>query len=596
MNFLRFRMSSRLKLRDRMIAMSLLTSVIPVILFAIYFYQSNRAEATEQTVADTLGTIRQLNSNIANQLDAYAKITSLLYLDDRLADYMSVDYGDPRNRDLLLSAYQYINGRFGNIHVLHPDISELVVYTANTSIPSDGQYVKHMSERSGDDAWFAQVDGAKGNVVFSGPHQDGRGNPVISLGRSLNLLNLNYPYGTLVLSIKESEFYSFIEKNKKHDIYVADASGTILTGSDRTLIGAGMAAVLGEAYGAMGARTGSVESSYGGKRALIVYDTLPNGWRTYAFVPHEEFLSATSKSARGIVLLSLFSLLFSSVIIVLYSRAFTGRIERLLRMMRRLETENFDPLSGENGRDEIGYLTLSFQRMAGRLKELINEVYKKEIAKKEAEMNMLQAQINPHFLYNTLYSISALAAMRQDNPVSEMAAHLARFYRVSLNKGRHVITLREELELTKSYVSIQQLRFENQFRIAFQTDESLLDVPTIKLILQPFIENAINHAIWDPHSAVGIVVKAYREEDYLRLDVIDDGMGMTAETLAGINRESESGEGGYGIRNVRERIRLHYGPDSDVTVSSRLGMGTRVSIRIPLGPEPGAARGAEASG
>jgi two-component system sensor histidine kinase YesM len=195
-------------------------------------------------------------------------------------------------------------------------------------------------------------------------------------------------------------------------------------------------------------------------------------------------------------------------------------------------------------------------------------------------MSMLQAQINPHFLYNTLASISALAMKHDDPQIQDMVSNLAKFYRVSLNKGKTIITLSEELRLTQSYVAIQQIRYGEMLRVQYDIDETALVHHSVKLMLQPFVENAIHHAFWDEDLGITVVIRCYREADDIWLEVVDDGMGMTPDALEKVRAMQETG---YGIRNVSERIKLAFGDDYGVTIASRLGIGTQVRIRLPAG-------------
>ncbi|MCL6456463.1 MAG: histidine kinase, partial [Gorillibacterium sp.] len=226
-----------------------------------------------------------------------------------------------------------------------------------------------------------------------------------------------------------------------------------------------------------------------------------------------------------------------------------------------------------------GQLSFAFNKMALRIQTLIDDVYLKEIAMKEAELNTLQAQINPHFLYNTLSSISSLALKEGAKQVHQMVNYLAKYYRISLNKGKTIILFEQEINMVKNYVSIQEIRFRGKLRMHYDLDKNLFKQSTIKLILQPFIENCINHAIWD-ESGINIIVKVKQDGDDILLKVIDDGMGMTRERLEQSFHKTDQ-TSGYGIKNVNDRIKLTYGDRYGVEIFSRLGIGTSVTIRIP---------------
>jgi two-component system sensor histidine kinase YesM len=221
--------------------------------------------------------------------------------------------------------------------------------------------------------------------------------------------------------------------------------------------------------------------------------------------------------------------------------------------------------------------------MSQRLSSLISDVYKKEIDKKEVEMNVLQAQINPHFLYNTLASISSLAIRNSDPRMNKMVTDLAKFYRISLNKGKNQISIHEEIQLTRYYVAIQEVRFADLIRVHYEIEDAVMPCPIVKLTLQPFVENAMNHAIWDDKLGINIIIKAYFEGTDIVLKVIDDGMGMRRQDGGGreLPASGDTLLSGYGIRNVDNRIKLLYGDSYGISIFSRLGIGTTVTIRIP---------------
>jgi two-component system sensor histidine kinase YesM len=262
------------------------------------------------------------------------------------------------------------------------------------------------------------------------------------------------------------------------------------------------------------------------------------------------------------------------------SKFMTKRIEFLLQQIRKVERGSFALSFKPMGDDEIGQLSFALNKMSVTIQDLIHDVYKTELSKNEAEMTSLQAQITPHFLYNTLASISALAIKNNNPQVHRMADDLARFYRISLNKGKKCITIEREIKLTEHYISIQKTRFEGLFNVHYVLDEGLYRNTTLKLIVQPFIENCINHAIWDDECGINIVIKLAADGDDVLFSVIDDGMGMPRDEFEKMRNRIEQPEG-YGIYNVDKRIKLAYGERYGVQVYSRLGIGTSVQIRIP---------------
>ena len=222
------------------------------------------------------------------------------------------------------------------------------------------------------------------------------------------------------------------------------------------------------------------------------------------FLSHhiDEIMRSSRKTAMQIVVIALFSLVLSILMIIVIAKYLSRRLRKLNLQAAQVEQGNFTLLPDDFSKDEIGQLSAAFNKMSTRLKDLIDKLYVKEIAKRDAELYALQSQINPHFLYNTLSGISSLAIQNGDIEVSKIVNHLARFYQTSLNMGHQYITLEKEIALTKHYLAIQHMRFDDSFIEHWEVDESLSTHETLKLLLQPFVENAINHAIYDDHKCL----------------------------------------------------------------------------------------------
>lgn len=225
--------------------------------------------------------------------------------------------------------------------------------------------------------------------------------------------------------------------------------------------------------------------------------------------------------------------------------------------------------------------------MTKRLQVLIDELYVKEIAKRDAELYALQSQINPHFLYNALSAVSSLAIRKGDTQVSSLVGHLSRFYQVSLNMGRKTISIEKELAITRHYLAIQHIRFADMFEETITVDETLMQHETLKLMLQPFVENAINHAMRDDSDKLHIRISVQKipfkdGKEAVCFEVEDDGPGIPAEKVENLTQSQP--DTGYGIFNVNERIQLAYGKEYGVTIHSSPEQGTLVRLTIPLRP------------
>lgn len=567
-----------LSLRSKLFAVFCIVSILPLLFFVKYSYDTTKRELTSQIYTNMIATTDQLNANLETKLDSYSKISASIYLDSTLRLLLTKDYTEDSTE--YLDSYIYFNNVINNVLATNPDIRAVSIYTSNTTFPADSVYIKRIDAAAKATNWYESIAHSYGNVTYSVSATTAVTEPVFKLARLLNNNSLNFPYGILTFDIAEADIYRLMEKeDKQKDIYIVNENGNILSNRNKALLNQNIGTLIPGTFGEN--NSGSFDSMYNGEKSLVVYNTIKNGWKTISVIPYKSFITNAQIASKRILIIALSSIAISVVLIYITSRFFTKRIESLLQVIRRVEREDFNVSMKFMGHDEIGQLSFAFKKMTGRLKELINEVYKKEISKKEAEMNMLQAQINPHFLYNTLASISALAVKHKDNTTNEMVSHLAKFYRISLNKGKMILPISEEIKLTKYYIAIQQIRFEGLLRLHYAIDDSVLVYQTVKLALQPFVENAINHAVWDDEVGLNIIIKVYKDDRDIYLEVIDDGMGIRTETLERALNKIDHGSG-YGITNVDQRIKLAFGDEYGVTIYSKFGIGTKAQIRIPL--------------
>lgn len=266
-------------------------------------------------------------------------------------------------------------------------------------------------------------------------------------------------------------------------------------------------------------------------------------------------------------------------------------IIKLRRLMEQAETGNLAVRFPDPPNDEIGRLGQSFNTMIGEIAKLLDQVYVEQQKKREAEFRILQAQIKPHFLYNTLDTIHWMAHEKGASDIVGIVDALTRLFRISLSKGRDVIRLEEELEHVTSYLVIQKIRYLDKFDYTIQVDPGLLALPVVKLTLQPLVENALYHGIKEKVGPGRLTVSARQEGAQLVLAVVDNGAGMTPETLASLERNlsqrEEPSAQGFGVFSVHHRIRLVFGEGWGLSYQSILGQGTTVTVRQPLGSEGG---------
>jgi two-component system sensor histidine kinase YesM len=256
-------------------------------------------------------------------------------------------------------------------------------------------------------------------------------------------------------------------------------------------------------------------------------------------------------------------------------------IQKLARSMSVVRDGNFDVKLSYKRNDEFAFLITAYNKMVEQIKELIDKLYVSELNKKEAELRSLQAQINPHFLYNTLDSVNWLALKHDVPDFSTMVTSLSDFFRYSLNKGRDIIPLRDEKNQVKCYLDIQKIRFKDKLDYGIDFPEDILEYQTVKLILQPIVENAIVHGIEKRRGKGMIDIAASMTEDTIEIRISDNGIGTNVAELNSLLAGKAGIGKTYGIRNVHVRIRNAFGEKYGLTFEDNVFGGVTVIIRIP---------------
>jgi two-component system sensor histidine kinase YesM len=249
-----------------------------------------------------------------------------------------------------------------------------------------------------------------------------------------------------------------------------------------------------------------------------------------------------------------------------------------------VEKGDFDAKVKIEGKDEVNQLASTFNNMTDKIKKLINEVYINKIRQKELEMQMLQNQMNPHFLYNTLESIHMMAEVNRDKEVSRMARTLGKLLRYGIGRKQEQVTVKEEVEHLEDYIMLQKVRFEDIFVITVNVDRSLYECIIIKMILQPLVENAVYHGMENRSEGGKIEVKGYKSGEKIVFEVVDNGKGIDETQVKKLNdyiNDRNNSFKSIGLKNINKRIRLYYGSLYGVEITSKIGIGTILKVIVP---------------
>jgi two-component system sensor histidine kinase YesM len=307
---------------------------------------------------------------------------------------------------------------------------------------------------------------------------------------------------------------------------------------------------------------------------------------------YQEMRTGFTRWRYSYVALMFFAAGFSVLAAWGISRSIYIPIKKLHDVTSTITKNDLQALVTSDNVDEITELGMSFNIMIGKIKDLLDAKVKEQEYLKKAELRALQAQINPHFLYNTLDTIIWMAEAKQTDKVIEIVSALSSFFRISLSKGRDWITIGEEIERTRSYLTIQKMRYRDILNFKIEVDDQTIDNTILKLILQPLVENALYHGIKNKRSGGTIIVRAIQKNgDEILLEVEDDGIGFTAEKLANVQAELQDDSGdirldaGFGIDNVNKRIKLYYGKQYGLSIRSEYLKGTCFTLLIPAKKE-----------
>ncbi len=367
-------------------------------------------------------------------------------------------------------------------------------------------------------------------------------------------------------------------------LVIADESGRILFSNGRT--GARSATVRQALASASNAEVSLEEDD---SVMAFAIQTMVKRWKVVCVLPLAYLLRHEGSTRIAVILVSIASLLFSVALSLGLSSGITKNIKALERSMRSIETGDFNIRIEPHSLDEVGMLGLRFNLMANKIDELVNTVYRERLAKKEMEFKALQAQINPHFLYNTLGSIKWLARKNGGDSVETMISTLIKLLRFSVSTSEFA-SVEEELQYVSNYLLLQKLRYEDRFSFEFLKGESTAGLKVLRFVLQPLAENALFHGIELSKGGGHILIGAERMPDSLVLRVEDNGVGIDEAEIARLLEEPRKEYPGFnsiGIKNVNDRIRLHFGDEFGLAFSAREGGGTVVKVRLPILTEAG---------
>ena len=456
--------------------------------------------------------------------------------------------------------------------------------------------------------WFAAAVDRIENLHFSTPHvqnlfedPDYRYRWVVSLSRQVELTRAGSIEGGVLLVDMS---FSGIEQICKDVelassdgyLYLIDGDGEIIYHPRQQLIYAGLLEENNRT--AAGYEDGSHAETFGGAKRQVTVKTVGyTGWKLVGVVPADNIWDNYGQ----LLLFFLFVVLFSIFLLVFVNLHLSERIsvpiKTLERAVKELEAGREEVDIDVSGPYELERLGHSIRSMVSTMRHLMDDIIEQEAQKRRSELDVLQSQINPHFLYNTLDSVVWMTENGRTDEAILMVTSLARFFRISLSRGSNIIPIADELEHARHYLTIQKMRYKNKFSAVIAAEDGVEGLYTIKLIVQPILENAIYHGMAYADGDGEITVRARRDGEDVVIEVADNGPGMPEETVERLLDQSYAAApgtkgSGIGLRNVHQRIRLTFGEEYGLAIHSEPDAGTTVCIRLPVldGPEAAAVR------
>lgn len=442
--------------------------------------------------------------------------------------------------------------------------------------------------------WFINATKQIENLHFSTAHVqnlfediDYKYKWVVSLSRAVELTNNGeISSGVLLVDMNFSgieQICKNVSLGETGYIYLVDRNGELIYHPRQQLIYSNL--VKENNFKVAEYEDGNYIDELDDDKRLITVKTLGyTGWKIIGVTPINE----TFANSTQITLFILF-VIFLAIILLVFANMFISAkianpIKALENSVKELEngSQNVDIAIG--GSHEIQHLGKTIKSMVKQMHKLMGDIVYEQELKRQRELDALQAQINPHFLYNTLDSIVWMFENERYNEAITMVTSLAGFFRIGLNKGKNIITIKDELKHAENYITIQHMRFKDKFTFKINADENVLNFATIKLIIQPLIENAVYHGMEFMDGDGEIIVNAYKKDNELYIDVIDNGMGIPPEIVDKLlTHESRSkGKGsGVGLKNVQERIQLYFGKEYGLSILSEPDEGTIIRIHLP---------------
>ena len=573
----------------QLLVFSLLASLVPTLLISIFlFYKLDRtAQAEVQDYHDQITS--QYMKNIEEKLQQYRNSLEVIANNTVILNTLTDETLNPYDKGELVS--KEVNNSL--LLEKQSEVRNCMIYSSVQDCKIYGRRASMMQQASRE-VWYLQERVIKDDCFSYFALKDSE--PILSLVKDIEELDTAHlsrsQLGIIKLDVAMKRLFvpaaTDSEENATYDVIVYKNEGEDAKILYQTLKENGS-----EILKKYWSDTAKEETGANSEGLIDTYTVAGQTLEDYGLnllflFDNQDSLEKRAEIIETILPLLLLLMIAVTGVIYWYSEDFSSRVELLVKKFRRAETGDLSVSEKISGTDEIAVLDQQFNRMLGKLDQLIKTSYVQKLENKEAQLKNLQLQINPHFLYNTLETISSIAAVKQVFVVCDICGKLGEIFRYSLGKDYgELVPLEQEMTHIKNYMFIQKIRYGDRLQVFYNIDVDAAHVYIPRFILQPIVENAISHGLSNLTSVGTLEVSAFEKKDRLYIEIEDDGEGMVREKVAEITRfintaKPVEGKKNIGIRNVNQRIKLAYGEAYGITIRSAPYQGSRFTIQLPI--------------
>lgn len=549
-----------MKVHRKLVAVYLITGLFPMCIMFTIFYTQIRQVLMDREIKNLQGAFQQTADALDTQLALYQSMSDYLAFNQTIVRIVKSE--NQNSYDAYERIVKEFDPLMDSLGYFYPDVVQTTVYVRGSVIPH-GDYLRSIEEVK-EEPWSELTDNAIHWYVD--PEKN-----LVSLVRSMPYLDGGQG-GVLYIALDYSKLFASMELSLDGDLGLFVYDGEQLVYETIQNVRDQKAELHFETF---------LEEKQKDSKEYVTMEhaLLQNGWQVGYCMPKNQMVSPMQPILLLVLVIWVICAVLSFLIIMIFAGNMSVRIRNLSHVMTEVEKGDLEAELPVTEQDEIGDLTRGFNHMLSKIRQLIQEVYESRIRQKQYEMTALRAQINPHFLYNSLSLINWKALEIDAGEISKATLALSRYYRTSLNKGKNVMTIREELDNVRAYLEIQEMFHDYGFDVVTDVSEEILELETLNLILQPLAENAIVHGIDRMRSGRGkITILGRLEKEEVVLCVEDNGVGMPSPKAQEILTSKSTG---YGVKNVNSRIHLQYGDAYGLSVESKEGEGTRITVRFP---------------